>query len=215
MGIGKMISKIRIEKGLNQRELASLLGVSNGAVGMWETGKRQPDLDTIKKIAEFFKVPTDYLLGIGVFENWDILLKNKTIVINQISQQAQQLAVNIKDGVDDISFAKLVYAFDIHISIQEDGTIGISAKEPIPTYTENYFSNTIPINNVEKEIISLYRTSTTEEKGQIIDLLNSFCTLKKKDRTRILGKCFDLEQQSVEFVAADELPKASGADMGK
>ena len=50
MEIGRMISKLRMEKGLNQRELASLLGVSNGAIGMWETGKRQPDLETIKKI---------------------------------------------------------------------------------------------------------------------------------------------------------------------
>lgn len=69
MEIGRMISKLRMEKGLNQRELASLLGVSNGAIGMWETGKRQPDLENIKKIATFFKVPADYLLGVGVFEN--------------------------------------------------------------------------------------------------------------------------------------------------
>ena len=58
-----MISKLRSDKGLNQRELAKLLGVSNGAIGMWETGKRQPDLDTIKKLSAFFGVTTDYLLG--------------------------------------------------------------------------------------------------------------------------------------------------------
>lgn len=63
MDIGKMISKLRSDKGLNQRELAKLLGVSNGAIGMWETGKRQPDLDTIKKLSAFFGVTTDYLLG--------------------------------------------------------------------------------------------------------------------------------------------------------
>ena len=63
MEIGKMISKLRSDKGLNQRELAKLLGVSNGAIGMWETGKRQPDLDTIKKLSAFFGVTTDYLIG--------------------------------------------------------------------------------------------------------------------------------------------------------
>ena len=63
MNIGKMISKLRSDKGLNQRELAKLLGVSNGAVGMWETGKRQPDLDTIKKLSAFLGVTTDYLIG--------------------------------------------------------------------------------------------------------------------------------------------------------
>ena len=43
MEIGKIISQLRNDKGLNQRELAIHLGVSNGAIGMWETGKRQPD----------------------------------------------------------------------------------------------------------------------------------------------------------------------------
>ncbi len=63
MEIGKMISRLRNEKGLNQRDFAKLLGVSNGAIGMWETGKRQPDLDTIRKIASFFNVTVDYLIG--------------------------------------------------------------------------------------------------------------------------------------------------------
>lgn len=63
MELGRMISRLRTEKGLSQRDLADLLGVSNGAIGMWETGKRQPDLDTVKKIASFFGISIDYLMG--------------------------------------------------------------------------------------------------------------------------------------------------------
>lgn len=203
MKIGKMISKLRMEKDLSQRELASLLGVSNGAIGMWETGKRQPDLDTIKKIATLFKVPTDYILGVGVFENWDALLKNKTIIIHQISKQAQQLLMNIENGVDDISFAKLVYAFDVRINMHEDGTIGLSATDPIPTYTNNYFSNALSVSDTEKKLISIYKGSTPEEKGEILDLLNSFYSLNKKDRTKVLGRCYELED-APSSVAADE-----------
>ncbi|MGN0327248.1 MAG: helix-turn-helix transcriptional regulator [Lachnospiraceae bacterium] len=62
--VGKMISILRSERELTQRDLASLLNVSNGAVGMWETGKRQPDLNMILNIAKFFDVSVDYLLGI-------------------------------------------------------------------------------------------------------------------------------------------------------
>lgn len=61
--IGKTISKLRSNKGLSQRDFASLIGVSNGAVGMWETNKRQPDLEMVLKIADYFNVSTDYLLG--------------------------------------------------------------------------------------------------------------------------------------------------------
>jgi len=61
--IGKTISRLRSERGMNQRELASILGVSNGAIGMWETGKREPDLDMVSKIAAYFNVSVDFLIG--------------------------------------------------------------------------------------------------------------------------------------------------------
>lgn len=211
MEIGKMISKLRTEKDLSQRELASILGVSNGAIGMWETGKRQPDLDTIKKIATFFKVPTDYLLGVGIFENWDVLLKNKTFIMHQISKQTQQLSINTEDDVDDILFAKLIYAFDVRINIHEDGTMELSAKDPIPTYTNNCFSNISSISDTEKKLLSLYRVATSEEKNEILGLLNSFCSLNKKDRTKVLGRCYDLED-SQSSVAADKELKKTGTD---
>ena len=64
MDLGINISKLRLNRKMNQRELAKELGVSAGAVGLWETGKRYPDLCMLKKIAQFFHVSTDYLLGL-------------------------------------------------------------------------------------------------------------------------------------------------------
>lgn len=202
MNLGEIIRSLRNINGITQKELADKLSISPSTIGMYEQGRREPDTTTLTHIATYFNVPTDYLLGVGVFENWDILLKNKTIVTRRISEQAQQLSLNIKDGIDDISFAKLVYAFDIRIVIHEDKTIGISAKDPIPTYTSNYFSNAPSISDAEKKLLSLYRVATSEEKNEILDLLNSFCSLKKKDRTKVLGKCYELEDSS-SSVAAD------------
>ena len=56
--------ELRIEKGLSQRKLGELFNVCNQSVSFWETGSREPDLDTLKLIAEFFDVSTDYLLGL-------------------------------------------------------------------------------------------------------------------------------------------------------
>lgn len=72
--IGKMISILRTERKLTQRDLASLLNVSNGAVGMWEIGQRQPDLNMLIVIAKFFNVSTDYLLGIDHSEKKNNLI---------------------------------------------------------------------------------------------------------------------------------------------
>lgn len=49
------IAKYRKRKGLTQKELASELNVTAGAVGMWEMGKRRPDIDKAKNIADYFE----------------------------------------------------------------------------------------------------------------------------------------------------------------
>lgn len=51
--VGRNIRSIREQAGLSQREFAEGFGVSAGAVGMWETGRRQPDLNMLIQIAQF------------------------------------------------------------------------------------------------------------------------------------------------------------------
>lgn len=62
MNLGLILAYLRKEKGQSQREFADSIGVSNGAVAMWETNKRMPDLDMIVKIANYYNVSLDYLL---------------------------------------------------------------------------------------------------------------------------------------------------------
>lgn len=202
MNFGIRLKELRTQKKLTQLQMAEILDTSKSNISKYEAGSVEPNLETLTKISRYFDVPVDYLLRIGVFENWDVLLKNKTTIIHQISKQAQQLSLNIKEGLDDISFAKLVYAFDVHIEVHEDGTVGLSAKDPIPTYTSDYFSNTPLVSEEEKTLLSLFRSATSNEKNEILGLLSSFCSLSKKEQTIILGKCFELEHE--ESVAADK-----------
>lgn len=57
------LRELRKEKGLTQVELAKILNVSDRSVGFYETGERDPDTDTLKKLADYFDVAIDYLLG--------------------------------------------------------------------------------------------------------------------------------------------------------
>lgn len=61
--IGERIKKERLEKDLNQPELAKKLSVAKGTVSNWENGYRSPDSEMLSKLANFFNVTTDYLLG--------------------------------------------------------------------------------------------------------------------------------------------------------
>ena len=61
---GKRLKDLRTERKLSQRAIGKEFGVCNQTVSFWELGSREPDLDTLKKIASFFDVSIDYLLGL-------------------------------------------------------------------------------------------------------------------------------------------------------
>ena len=61
--IGETISKIRKEKNLTQEQLSEVFGVSVAAVSKWETGIAYPDIELLPKIADFFDISIDLLLG--------------------------------------------------------------------------------------------------------------------------------------------------------
>lgn len=61
--LGNRIKILREELGLKQEELANKMSVSPSSIGMYETNKREPNNELILKLAQFFGVSTDYLLG--------------------------------------------------------------------------------------------------------------------------------------------------------
>ena len=61
--VGKRIIKLRNELGITQPVLAKALGISRSDLSLYEIEKREPEIATILKIADFFDVTVDYLLG--------------------------------------------------------------------------------------------------------------------------------------------------------
>lgn len=55
--------QLRKSKNLTQKDIADALGISRQAYANYETGNREPDLNTLKALSEFFGVSTDYLLN--------------------------------------------------------------------------------------------------------------------------------------------------------
>ena len=63
------IKQLREEDGLTQTQLAEATGFSQSAIAYWERGERTPSVEVIIKLAKFFGVSTDYLLGLSDNEN--------------------------------------------------------------------------------------------------------------------------------------------------
>lgn len=57
------IKRARIAKGMQQKELAITIGVSQSAVTAWETGAKNPSMANIAKMAKALDVSVSYLLG--------------------------------------------------------------------------------------------------------------------------------------------------------
>jgi len=65
-GATLVAERIRVElarRRVTQEQLAEHLGVTQAAVSYWTSGKRKPSIGDLVRIADFFGVTTDYLLG--------------------------------------------------------------------------------------------------------------------------------------------------------
>ena len=58
-----ILKQLRKSHKINQATLAENLGMSQSTITFWENGKRTPDIEMLGRLADYFNVTTDYLLG--------------------------------------------------------------------------------------------------------------------------------------------------------
>ncbi|MEO4053414.1 helix-turn-helix transcriptional regulator [Solibacillus sp. CAU 1738] len=90
---GKILAKLRKERKMSQYDLAEKMGFSRGQLANYEQGTRQPDFDTLQKLADYFDVSVDYLLGREIINT----AKN-----NEISKEERDIAKRLKQFEEEI-----------------------------------------------------------------------------------------------------------------
>ena len=63
LALNENIKKLRVARGINQVEFGKALGVSKQCVSNWENDNVMPSIEMLVKIADYFNVTTDYVLG--------------------------------------------------------------------------------------------------------------------------------------------------------
>ncbi|MFE4764271.1 helix-turn-helix domain-containing protein [Bacillus mycoides] len=63
MIFGNTLKRLRKSRGITQTQLADKLNLSQSQIKNWETGRFQPDIETLANIASFFNVSLDVLVG--------------------------------------------------------------------------------------------------------------------------------------------------------
>ena len=60
---GARLREVRKSKKLTQKELAEQIGIKQNSYSDWETGKNEPSLENLVKLADLFEVSLDWLFG--------------------------------------------------------------------------------------------------------------------------------------------------------
>lgn len=81
------LKELREERNLSQLDVANAIGTSQTNIGRWEKDKNEPSSGYVIKLADFFEVSTDYLLGreddfgnVAVNINTDLTAEEKTML---------------------------------------------------------------------------------------------------------------------------------------
>lgn len=84
------LKELRKELGLTQEELGKQVGLANNTISRYETGINEPPkFETWQKIADFFNVPVDYLMGISK--------DRSTLTIDDLNPEEQEAYERITD----------------------------------------------------------------------------------------------------------------------
>lgn len=214
--LGEQLKILRELKKKSQQDVCSELNIEQSTLANYENNKRIPKVDILIKLAEYYNVSVDCLLGLKKINsngNCDTYFYEEGLANWNIKKKAKEAGLSYDSVLDKTNinkerfdclwygnmqpFADELIRFSEVLNVSIDYLLDNSQRERI---------------TAEEEIILSYYKQFPEE---IMDLLDSFCSLKKKERTRVLGKCFDLEQSSLS-VAADEPLKKTGTDnLGK
>ena len=98
--IGSRIRKYRESRGLSQKDLADLIGVSNSRISNWEQGINRPNADIVADICKALNISPSELLDVQL--STDKLTEQERKVINAYRNKPKlQQAVNILLGIND------------------------------------------------------------------------------------------------------------------
>ena len=93
--LNETIRNLRTARGISQVDLASKLGITKQCVSNWENDNILPSIEMLVKISKYFKVSTDYLLGldnkktIDVSELTDIQTEHIKLIVNDIIKSSK------------------------------------------------------------------------------------------------------------------------------
>ena len=89
---GTNLKQLREERGLTQKELAKGMELSPSMISMYEGGGSHPSVEILIRLSHYFRVSTDYLLGVSDSNGYDFsgLTDEQAVLVNELIRQFEQ-----------------------------------------------------------------------------------------------------------------------------
>lgn len=118
---------LRKSRHLTQKQVAEGVNITEVAVQNYESGRRKPNYDTLIALANFFNVPLDFLVGRGIYQNWDLVMKYKEQVVDALIQEFDELDIPLMPkqyilSLSEKDFIEIFRSMVEYIDIQEKET---------------------------------------------------------------------------------------------
>ena len=114
--IGARLKNLRQKKGITQNELGAILGVGKTTISQYESETRSPDTNMLQRIADFFDVTSDYLLGRTDTPNTVTLegdqipesLRNVDVELIEMIKEAKESGLTKSELEEILEFARKI-----------------------------------------------------------------------------------------------------------
>ena len=93
MGFSNNLRTLIEERNMTQKELALQLNIAPSTLGCYVQNKREPDFATLKAIARYFKVSTDYLLDLTLHQSQSQYEKDLLRIFRSLSEDQQYICL--------------------------------------------------------------------------------------------------------------------------
>ena len=114
--IGKFIQEIRKEKGLTQKELAELIGVSDKTISKWENGNSSPDTSMLMSLSEALEVTVNELLSAERISPENYSMKAEETIMTLMKENEAGKRMHIISQIIGLLFIILAFVLIFVIS---------------------------------------------------------------------------------------------------
>ncbi len=200
------LKQLREQRGLSQKDLADFLGMTRQAVAYYESGKREPNINTIIKLADYFSVSADYLLGrVDCKDPYAYIIgRNLRLIRGDLTYKQICEKISMKMGV--LIFPEMFEMYEKGQHIPCTGTIKMLSR--FANVRESFFYTNNTAESLERER-KLYRAELehkleNKDDGQEADTANAARKdmlewLKDEENLMYARMARELKEHSITF----------------